>query len=246
MSNLTAFLKKTPLRFAYHKTKQFLGTSAQSNEHFILKKLAIDIPQTFIEFGFHPSEYNCIGLEGFRGYLIDGDRGTVELAKKLIRGNVEVHNSFITLENIGNIVSKFDNLGVLSIDVDGNDYWFLEASFAAKPEIICIEYNASFGLRPITVPYDPSFSRHEKHNSGWYHGASLTALVRLAKKHGYKAIAVSNGGGNLFLMPDTSPHPEIDPEESYLENTLRNKWSKTNAREQWDQLSHLPYVKVDN
>ena len=44
------------------------------------------------------------------------------------------------------IVKKNDGkLGVLSVDIDGNDYWILKKLLIHfKPEIICVEYNASF------------------------------------------------------------------------------------------------------
>lgn len=85
---------------------------------------------------------------------------------------------------------SFNQFGVLSIDVDGNDYWFLERPIEINPSVICIEYNATLGKEPITVPYDETFERHEKHPSGWYHGASLSALSKLAASSGLR-IAVS-------------------------------------------------------
>lgn len=75
---------------------------------------------------------------------------------------------------------------MLSVDVDGNDYWFLKALLPARPAVVVVEYNASFGLNPVTVPYEPAFDRMAKHDSGWYHGASITALTKLCKTHGYK------------------------------------------------------------
>lgn len=48
-----------------------------------------------------------------------------------------------------------------------------------KPEVICVENNASFGLRSISVPYNSDFDRHEEHKSGWYYGASITAFNKL-------------------------------------------------------------------
>ena len=50
------------------------------------------------------------------------------------------------------IKERFDSLGVLSIDVDGNDYWFLKELISTRPSVIVVEYNASFGLEPVTVP----------------------------------------------------------------------------------------------
>ena len=57
---------------------------------------------------------------------------------------------FLTRDNLDFIREAFPALGILSIDVDGNDYWFLEALIGIQPAIICVEYNASFGLEPVT------------------------------------------------------------------------------------------------
>ena len=72
----------------------------------------------------------------------------------------------MTLDNLDFIKSSFPQIGVLSIDVDGNDYWFLKELIDSSPSVICVEYNSTFGLEPITVPYDPSFNRYEKHPTG--------------------------------------------------------------------------------
>jgi hypothetical protein len=136
---------------------------------------------------------------------------------------------------------------VLSIDVDGNDYWFLDALLPLQPKLIVVEYNASFGLRPITIPYDPAFDRHQKHGSGWYHGASLTALCSLTERHEYALVAVSDAGGNAFFMKrDQSipSFPPLDAHAAYRESRLRNQWSGTTAAQQWAMIEHMAYVQV--
>jgi hypothetical protein len=244
METLRKLLRATPLRYAYHRLKAFTGGSAQSNEASILSKLAVDCPKTFVEFGFHPTEYNCIALRDFSGLLIDGDAATVRLAKKLLPSRVEVRNMFLTLDNLKGIARHFPEIGVLSIDVDGNDYWFLESLLLTRPYVVAVEYNASLGLESITVPYSPTFDRHSSHPSGWYHGASLTALTKLCSAHGMKLVAIATGGGNAFFVRNESPLVAIDPKQSYLEGVLRNKWSGTTASEQWATIKQLPYVTI--
>ncbi len=89
--------------------------------------------------GFHPSEYNCIGLADFDGVLVDGDPLIVDLAHELLRGKLRVQQCFITVENCHTLLDGFSELGVLSIDVDGNDYWFLEKLIRAQPAVIAVE-----------------------------------------------------------------------------------------------------------
>lgn len=134
-SRAFSFLRSTPLRYYYHLLKARMGGAPQSDESTILSKLAVDCPRSFVEFGFHPTEYNCIALADFDGLLVDGDETTVRLAKAILPRRIEARQSFITLENISSLGSHFANLGVLSIDVDGNDYWFLKALLPSRPGI---------------------------------------------------------------------------------------------------------------
>lgn len=244
-TSIRTFLKKTPLWDAYYRAKTFFFAGSQSDESAIIKSLANGCPKTFIEFGFHPHEYNCIGLTDFAGLLIDGDASTVSLAQRMLPRRIQVRNLFLTKENIHLIGDYFDRVGVISIDIDGNDYWMAEALFPLQPAVLSIEYNASFGARPITVPYDPGFERHAKHPSGWYHGASLEALSRLCGKHHYKLVAVSAEGLNAFFVPESRLDIQaVEASMAYRENLLRNRWSGKTAGEQWDVVKDMPYVLV--
>jgi hypothetical protein len=155
------------------------------------------------------------------------------------------------MENLDTIESALGSepLGIVSIDVDGNDYWFLERLLSMRPAIVSCEYNASMENRAITVPYDPKFIRSEKHTSGWYHGASLMALTKLCKKSGYDLVAVDSGGINgFFVRSDLRTNDQLtvlDPITSYRENQLRNAWSGTSASDQWQVISDLPFVSIE-
>jgi hypothetical protein len=243
-SRVFELLKRTPARYLYHRIKALRGGASQSDEAEILIGLASSCPKTFVEFGFHPTEYNCVGLGEFSGLLVDGDPATVHLARAILPSRIEVRQQFLTLENLNTVASYHAELGVLSIDVDGNDYWFLEALLPARPHVIAVEYNASLLSASLTVPYDPTFDRHRKDRSGWYHGASLAALNNLCTMHGFKLVAVAEAGGNAFFVRQDNPTPAIDPVAAYRENQLTNKWSGTTAREQWLRIKHLPYVEV--
>jgi len=110
--------------------------------------------------------------------------------------------------------------------------------------VIAVEYNASLGLEPLTVPYDAAFERHAKHPSGWYHGASITAVTSLCTQHGFKLVAVAEAGSNVFFVHQNSPLPALDPITAYRESTLRNKWSGTTAAEQWARIKNMPFVRI--
>jgi hypothetical protein len=232
-----------PLRRAalWYKIKH--GVHGQSDESNILRRLSdeLNAPKTFVEFGFHPHEYNCASLASdHQGLLIDGSARQVGDARALLPSSIRSECQFLTLDNLGIIERAFDRIGVLSIDIDSNDYWLAKALMHLRPTIVSIEYNASFMCEPITVPYSTDFIRHKAHPSGWYHGASLTALTKMAAEFGYGLEAVAEGGANAFF----TERGNLDPVKAWRPSKLRDKWSNTKHDEQWDTIKHLPFVRV--
>jgi len=222
---------------------QLLRAKGQSNENEIVARLAADAPKTFVEFGFHPAEFNCLPLarrNDWQGLLVDADPYMVADVGFFFSKRIRATTCFLTLDNLDLIRNTFDKLGVLSIDVDGNDYWFLKGLLDLHPAVICVEYNASFGLEPVTVPYDPLFDRHRKHPSGWYHGASITALAELAATADYGLAAVSEAGVNAFFTKDG----RLDPKEAWRPNRVRDQWSGSTQAEQWQSVRELPLESV--
>jgi hypothetical protein len=137
-------------------------------------------------------------------------------------------------------------LGVLSIDVDGMDYWLWKAVEATAAEVVIIEYNASMGPeRPGMVPYDKSFSAMKAHASGYYHGASLAALERLGRSKGYSLVAVDSAGVNAFFVHDAvRPQPLCRREAAEIFRPHRMRLRNHSERQQWDIISQLPYETV--
>jgi hypothetical protein len=239
----TALKRIGPLRRIMLDRRIARGIGGQSDEARILRRLVegSDTPKTFVEFGFHPAEFNCSGLvSNHTGLLIDGSSFQVADARRVLPPSITIEQRFLTLENLDFIRTAFPALGVLSVDVDGNDYWFLEALLSTAPAIICVEYNASFLHHSITVPYDPAFDRAEKHRSGWYHGASLAALHKLASAHGYGLAEIAAGGGNAFFTRDGT----LDPVTAWRSTNLRDNLSGTTAEAQWEVIKDMPYVTV--
>lgn len=232
-----------PLRRARLRRRLAKGVFGQSDEAQILRRLSDEIgaPRTFIEFGFHPAEFNCAALvSDHAGLLIDGDAYQVADARRSLPDTIRVERQFLTVENLDFIRDAFPRVGILSIDVDGNDYWFLDALIELSPAIIAVEYNASFLGHSVTVPYDPAFDRHEKHGSGWYHGASLAALHALSACHGYGLAAIASGGGNAFFTRCGT----LDPGAAWQPTALRDRASGMTAADQWDVVKHMPFVAV--
>lgn len=231
-------------RLHYRLMRSRRGKRGEADETKILAELvaAEKAPKTFIEFGFHPVKFNCAAFAGdssWQGLLIDGSADQTEDAKVLLPKYVDIRHCFLSLSNLDFIRTKFPRVGILSIDVDGNDYWFLEQLIGIQPSVIAVEYNASLGPAAITVPYDATFDRHLKHPTGWYHGASLAALAKLCSRNGYGLAAVSDGANAFFTKSGA-----MDPASSWRPNRDRDRWSGTTSAQQWEVIKQLPYVGV--
>jgi hypothetical protein len=234
--------RNSTLRRAYFRMR-LLRSKSESDEILNISRLSKGAPHTFIEFGFHPAEFNCIELAkraDWRGLLIDGNEEQVNDARSLWPSRIDAIQSFLTLDNLGFIRDHFPEVGVLSIDVDGNDYWFLKALIDLKPTLIVVEYNSTLGFEPITVPYDPAFDRHQKHEWGWYHGASLTALTKLCREHGYGLAAGTDGSCNAFFTKDGN----LKPQDVWKPKQRREVLSGIPHEKQWDYIKHLPFERV--
>ena len=240
---MRALLKSfTPIRRAVLRHRMNRGPTSQSDEAAILRRLADELEtNSFVEFGFHPAEFNCSLLLGdHAGLLIDGDRYVVEDARAVLTGRLKIKQQFLTRESMAAIGREFLDPGIFSIDVDGNDYWFLEALLPYKPKVICVEYNGSLLDHPISTPYDPEFDRSRKHPTGWYHGASLAALAKLCAAHGYGLEAVSLYGGNAFF----TERGNLDPKAAWKPTLLRDNASRRTATEQWAAIKDMPFERV--
>lgn len=166
---------------------------------------------TFIEFGVEDfSEANCRFLledRNWSGYVLDGSRENIARLMgwgEFWKYSLRARAAFITRDNIAGLLAEsgFDqDLGILSIDLDGVDYWIASELTAWRPRILVMEYNAVFGKdRAITIPYTDGFERTKAHHSNLYWGASLKALVVLAARWGYGLVGTNSAGCNAFFV----------------------------------------------
>lgn len=248
------YIKKTPLVFPYIVIKNFIKKNgkSQSNESEIIDRLIrkYNVPKLFVEFGFSGWEFNCIKLtEDWEGLLLDGNRYNIKIANSIFNSRITAKNLWITLDSLDFVfdyLNKKNGLGILSIDVDGNDYWFLEKLVITKPAIIVAEFNLAFGLLPISVPYDFAFDRTVNHESWTYYGASLSAINHLCSLHGYSLLEVSQNGVNAFFVRDDLLSP--NDQKLRLEDGYKVKVypDRSTSAQQWDVIKHLPYVDVSS
>jgi hypothetical protein len=184
----------------------------------------------FIEIGVGDySESNTRFLlmkDYWEGLILDGSKQILTVKKKyydlIWKNKLKVGCEWITKDNINDVIQKykFDNdVGVLSIDVDGNDYWIWKNINIIKPIIVVIEYNSLFGKKNKTlVPYFENFQRYSAHKSGLYWGSSVSALVDLGKSKGYDLVGGNSAGVNLYFVRNDRRNlmKRVDIEDAYF------------------------------
>lgn len=187
---------------------------SQWGEDGIIQHLVNSLPirnRTFIEFGVEDfSEANCRFLmmkDNWSGMVIDGSQSNIDSIMSRYwfwRFDLRAECAFIDRDNIGDLLARsgFDrDLGILSVDIDGVDYFVLEKVTDWRPAIIIVEYNPVFGYdRALTVPYDPSFYRTRAHSSNLYYGANLPAFDHLLAPRGYSLVGVNQQRSNAFFV----------------------------------------------
>jgi hypothetical protein len=233
---------------------------SQNGEDGIIRYLFSEIgfsSKILIEFGFAVTENNSLRLilkEGFKGLLIDGLGSSVRAFNKAVQQigitDVKATCQFLDLGNLKATLLESGlspEIDLLSIDVDGNDYWFWKDINYLNPRIVVIEYNASLGPElSLTVPYDHLFDRHKKHLSGFYHGASLTALTKLATEKGYVLVGCDSKGVNAFFVRKdclTNSIQEMQPRTAYREHMSRINYGFS-LEDQFRIIKDMPHLIV--
>lgn len=188
--------------------------NSQWGEDGIIQWLIHHIPiknKTFIEFGVENyEEANTRFLlenDNWSGMIMDGSSDNIDYVKRselYWRYDLCAIDAFITKENINQLLrsSGFDeDLGLLSVDIDGNDFWVLKEINCMKPRILICEYNSIYGEKEkVTIPYKADFYRTEAHYSNLYFGASLEAIKLLAGEKGYTFVGANSNGCNAFFV----------------------------------------------
>ena len=206
---------------------------------YLINKIEIK-NKVFIEFGvenYVESNTRFLLLnDNWTGVVIDGTQENIDYIKndKIYWSNTfTAICQFVTTKNINQLFLKAKiqgDIGLLSIDIDGNDYWIWEAINVVNPRIVICEFNSVFGDKEaITIPYDETFHRTNAHYSELYFGASLKALCDLAEKKGYDFIGCNSKGVNAyFVRKDISgPFKKLTASEGYVESVHRESRDET-------------------
>jgi hypothetical protein len=223
----------------------------------------IDIKnKIFVEFGVENyTESNTRFLlmnNNWKGLVMDGSESHINFIKSdpiYWKYGLIAKKAFITAENINSLISEEGingNIGLLHIDIDGNDYWIWDAINVIDADIVIVEYNSVFGdEKLITIPYQSNFIRNNSHFSNLYFGVSVAALCFLAEKKGYFFIGCNSAGNNAYFVKKEKigKLTPLSAKEGYVESNFkesRDKDGKLNFKQGKDRLDVIKGLSVIN
>ena len=238
---------------------------SQWDEDGIIQYLISKIPipnKTFIEFGvenYEESNTRFLLLnDHWRGLVLDGCAADIHyITTDPIHWeyDLQARSAWITRENIDSLLQNAgfgSDVGLLSIDIDGNDYWIWDAITSVRPRIVIVEYSSIFGLVPISIRYQADFNRTTAHYSNLYYGCSLAALYHLARQKGYLLLGSNVWGHNAFFVREdvAGDFRGLRPEDVYVESKFREsrdrsgKLTYARGEERIRLIEDMPVVNV--
>lgn len=213
--------------------------------------------KTFIEFGvedyFESNTRFLLQKDNWTGFVMDGSEKNIN---RLIRSNffwkhdLEAKSIFITKDNINELIDpylkKWGGLGILHIDLDGNDYWIWN-NMEIRPIVLILEYNSIFGCnRPITVPYDPMFYRTNAHFSNLFWGSSIKSLHDLTISRGYKFLGCNSAGNNAYFILSEFINDNLKSvslNEGFVNSKYRESCNESGKLTFLDEINRINIIK---
>jgi hypothetical protein len=188
--------------------------------------------------GMECNAANLIVNHGFEGLLLDGDESLLTLGRDFYASYPTTFiwppvlaQAWITTENINEVVSRHGFVGtvdLLSLDLDGNDYWIWQALECIAPRVVVLEFNAGIGPdRSLTMTYQDDF-RLDLSAPPYRCGASLAAFVKLGRAKGYRLVGVQSMCFNAFFVRDGIGEDvllERTPAECFAQTPRLHHWS---------------------
>jgi hypothetical protein len=191
---------------------------------------------------------NLIVNHGWWGHLFDGDPANVSNGRRFFANNKDTFlyppkfsQAWITAENVNETLRAnglSGEIDLLSLDIDGMDYWVWKAMTVIEPRVVvCETHNAVPVGRAVTVPYDPSFVCTSEN----YRGASLEAMCRLGREKGYRLIATHRFGFNAFFVKNgvgEDYFPEVPSARCLIDPFSERR------RLDWQTVASMPWHEV--
>ena len=201
---------KNPLALEPYGYKVYSQNDEDGIIHEIFRRIGTDTKR-FVEFGVQDgleSNTHLLLHYGWSGLWIEGSKEYCDAIKVKFRpvisnGRLRVKNAFITKNNINDLINKVNMVGgggaidLLSIDIDGNDWYVWDAINCVTPRVVVIEYNAKF---PPDLSWKQAYNAEHVWDGSDWHGASLKAMEELGKNKGYLLVGTDLRGCNAFFV----------------------------------------------
>jgi hypothetical protein len=207
--------------------------------------------------GIECNSANLIINHGWEGLLFDGNEEAVRKGNKFYQQRTnawkfrrlppQLIHAWITRDNIDDLISSHGVAGeidLLSLDMDGVDYWIWKSIVCIMPRVVVVEYNNRWSAsQSVTIPYTDNFSGEDLGVDGaGYFGASLGAFNKLAKEKGYRLIGANSPNTNaIFLRGDVGK--EFFNEVS-VESCLASSYSIHQHQTKYPLIKDKPVIYV--
>ena len=212
-----------PNPFVKYGRKGFSQTDEDGLTLEIINRIGIT-NGTFAEIGVgNGMENNTLGLLslGWKGLWFGNEKLAFDISKSK---RLYYYKNWVSLENISQMYNKgiehlkVDQVDVVSLDVDGNDFHFCEKllKLGAYPSLFIVEYNGRF---PPPMRFIMPYNESHKWVGDDYYGASLISFVELFDKYEYKLICCNAAtGANAFFVPKkfSDKFPEVPKDISKI------------------------------
>lgn len=207
--------------------------------------------KTFVEIGsddgVNSNSANLYFNFGWHGLFLDGNPKSIKRGKNFFRKyphpwfyQPKFECAKVTRKNVNELIKKNGiegEIGLLSIDIDGNDYWVWDAINVIDPQVVIIETHNEFGMNNIVVPYDPEYFYPGKHPA--YHGASPVAMNKLAQRKGYRLVGANELGFNFIFVKHGLAEvelPEVSVESVLTHPSVKEGYQKFEPIKDWEYL----------
>jgi hypothetical protein len=196
---------------------------------------------------------NLIVNHGWNGLLFDGDEELLQLGRAFYSrlGDTfsyppKLVSAWINRDNVNELIEAngFDGpIDLLSLDLDGMDYWIWEAIEVVQPRVVIAEIQCIWGAdRAVTVPYSENFQTQLTSHFGVYSGASLPAFVKLARRKGYRLVGVQRLGFNAVFI-QSGVGEDLFPEVT-IESCVNRPFVSWAKREFLPTVANLEWIDV--
>ena len=202
---ITSLQERHPNPFCRFGRKGFSQTDEDGLTFEIIRRIGIN-SGNFIEFGVgNGTENNTLALLGanWRGVWAGGEELSFSTNKT---DRLYFSKERITKSNILNIYDNgleklgVENIDLISLDLDGNDFFFVEKLLTSKiqPKIFIVEYNAKF---PPPMRFSINYDENHVWDGTDYYGASLCTFNDLFEKFDYFPVCCNAAtGANAFFV----------------------------------------------